>query len=78
MPGDTHPRRFIVEASPDFLKKAVRAVEILRAELPECCRRHVVERQRSLFLFPDRRVRDRVVKRAADELWEGTIIQTQK
>jgi len=38
---DTHPRRFIVEASPDFLKKAVRAVEILRAELPECCRRHV-------------------------------------
>jgi predicted ATPase len=37
----THPRRFIVEASPDFLKKAVRALEILRSELPECCRSHV-------------------------------------
>jgi hypothetical protein len=37
----THPRRFIVEGSPDFLKKAVRALEILRSELPECCRSHV-------------------------------------
>jgi hypothetical protein len=39
---DTHPRRFIVEASPDFLNKAAGVLEILRGEMPECCRRHVV------------------------------------
>ena len=37
-----HPRRFIVEATPDFMEKASRAIEILRAEMPECCRRHVI------------------------------------
>ena len=37
-----HPRRFIVEATPDFMGKASRAIEILRAEMPECCRRHVI------------------------------------
>jgi predicted ATPase len=37
-----HPRRFLVESSADFLDKAKRALEILRQELPECCRRHVV------------------------------------
>lgn len=37
-----HPRRFVVEASPDFLVKAARVIEILRGETPECCRRHVV------------------------------------
>ena len=37
-----HPRRFIVESSSDFLDKAARAVEILRAEMPECCKRHVI------------------------------------
>jgi len=35
-----HPRRFTIEASPDFLTKAKRALEILRAEMPECCRSH--------------------------------------
>lgn len=39
---DQHPRRFVVEAAPDFLAKAARALEILREELPECCRRHSV------------------------------------
>jgi len=39
---ERHPRRFIVESSAEFLDKAARALEILRAELPECCRRHVV------------------------------------
>jgi hypothetical protein len=39
---DKHPRRFFVETSPDFLTKAARALEILRGELPECCRRHVI------------------------------------
>jgi hypothetical protein len=38
---DTHPRRFIIETSPDFLSKASRALEILRSEIPECCRRLV-------------------------------------
>jgi predicted ATPase len=38
----THPRRFIVDATPDFLKKAARVLELMRAELPECCRHHVV------------------------------------
>ena len=37
-----HPRRSIVEASPDFLAKAKRVLDILRAELPECCRHHGV------------------------------------
>ena len=33
-----HPRRYVVEATPDFLSKAERAVEILLQALPECCR----------------------------------------
>lgn len=37
-----HQRRFVVEASPDFLGKAARVIGILRGEMPECCRRHVV------------------------------------
>lgn len=37
-----HPRRFIVESSPHFLDKAAQALELLRQELPDCCRRHVV------------------------------------
>ncbi len=36
-----HPRRYVVEASEDFLTKAARALDILRAEMPECCRHHV-------------------------------------
>jgi len=39
---EQHPRRFVVEASRDFLDKAVRVIEILRAEVPACCRKHVV------------------------------------
>jgi predicted ATPase len=34
---DGHPRRFVVPPSPDFLEKAVRTVEILKAEMPDCC-----------------------------------------
>lgn len=37
-----HPRRFLVEAAPDFMAKAARALEVLRSEMPECCRRHIV------------------------------------
>ncbi len=39
---ERHPRRFVVEATPDFLSKTARVIEILRGEMPECCRRHVV------------------------------------
>ena len=39
---DTHPRRFIIESSHDFMNKAARALEILRGEMPECCRLHAV------------------------------------
>lgn len=37
-----HPRYFRVEASPDFLTKASHALAILRAEIPVCCRQHLV------------------------------------
>ena len=39
---ETHPRRFVVDATPDFLSKVGRVLELIRAELPECCRHHVV------------------------------------
>ena len=35
---ETHPRRFIVSPSQDFLEKAARVVAILRAEMPDCCK----------------------------------------
>jgi len=35
-----HPRRFEVASTPDFLDKAGRVLEILRGELPDCCRHH--------------------------------------
>jgi predicted ATPase len=37
-----HPRRFFVEATPDFLAKSRRALSILCAELPRCCREYSV------------------------------------
>lgn len=37
-----HPRRSIVEPSPDFLDKAARALQLLNDELPACCKRHVI------------------------------------
>lgn len=36
-----HPRRFVVGSSAEFLTKVTTAVELVRAELPRCCRRHV-------------------------------------
>jgi len=38
-----HPHRFIVPPSRDFLEKAARTVEILRAEMPDCCKEHLYE-----------------------------------
>jgi hypothetical protein len=36
------PLRLTVEASPDFLDKAARALDVLRDQMPECCRHHVI------------------------------------
>jgi len=49
---ERHPRRFVVESAAEFLDKAARALEILRGELPDCCKRHVVPtvRDRDLTL----------------------------
>jgi hypothetical protein len=38
----SHPRRFVVESSAQFLDKAAQALRILRDEMPECCRHHVI------------------------------------
>jgi predicted ATPase len=37
-----HPRYMVVESTRDFLSKAQTAISLLRAELPDCCRRHVI------------------------------------
>lgn len=37
-----HPRRFEVPPSADFIAKVAHVVELVRSELPECCRRHPV------------------------------------
>ena len=37
-----HPRRFIIEPAPEFMDKAAEAVRILRSEMPDCCRQHVI------------------------------------
>lgn len=39
---DGHPRRFFVEPAGEFLDKARRAIEVLRDQLPPCCRDHRV------------------------------------
>ncbi len=33
-----HPRRFFVESTPEFLEKATRTLELIKKELPACCR----------------------------------------
>jgi predicted ATPase len=33
-----HPRRFVIEPHADFLEKAQHVIELIRAELPACCR----------------------------------------
>lgn len=37
-----HPRRFVVDAAPNFLAKARQALQVLREELPACCKAHAV------------------------------------
>jgi predicted ATPase len=34
-----HPRRHVIESSPVFMDKITRTLDVLRAEMPECCRR---------------------------------------
>jgi predicted ATPase len=36
----THPRRFVIGPEENFLDKAARALALIRAELPDCCRAH--------------------------------------
>jgi len=38
---EQHPRRYLIEPARDFLDKAARALEILRAEMPSCCALHL-------------------------------------
>ena len=38
----SHPKRFVVESTSEFLDKAAQTLEILRGEMPDCCKRHVV------------------------------------
>lgn len=38
---DGHPNRVVISAAPDFLTKAARAVAIIEASVPACCRRGV-------------------------------------
>jgi predicted ATPase len=37
---DGHPHRYVVDADKEFIEKAAHTLEILRQELPECCRGH--------------------------------------
>jgi hypothetical protein len=39
---ERHPHRHIVEATPDFLVKVARALDALRDEIPDCCRKEAV------------------------------------
>ena len=35
-----HPNRIFVDSSPDFLGKAARVLDLIRAALPACCQGH--------------------------------------
>ena len=35
-----HPRRFLVDATADFMTKTHHALELIRQEIPDCCRMH--------------------------------------
>jgi predicted ATPase len=38
-----HAHHVVVESTPDFVAKAARVVELIRAELPPCCQTHGLE-----------------------------------
>lgn len=37
-----HPNRFFIESAQDFVFKAAQAIDMIRSNLPECCKGHVV------------------------------------
>ena len=37
-----HPRVHIIEQAPRFVDKVLRAIELIRAEVPACCRHHPI------------------------------------
>jgi hypothetical protein len=39
---DRHPNRFLVSSEDEFVRKAARALELVRAELPRCCHHHQI------------------------------------
>lgn len=43
---ETHPRRVIIEPETDFLDKTAKAIEVVRGEVPACCRSHEALPQR--------------------------------
>ena len=51
----SHPRRFIVESTSEFLDKAAETLDILRGEMPDCCKRHVVQALRARQSEPTNR-----------------------
>jgi predicted ATPase len=38
---ESHPRRMVIEAEDDFLTKASNAIELIKQEVPACCRAHL-------------------------------------
>ena len=36
-----HPHRVVIEAEGDFLTKAANAIEVIKREVPACCRSHL-------------------------------------
>jgi predicted ATPase len=49
---ESHPRRFLIDATPNFLGKAERALTIVRQEVPDCCRRIEIQRDVEARLVP--------------------------
>ena len=39
---EDHPKRIFIDSATDFLEKAKKAMAVIRAELPECCRDHKI------------------------------------
>ena len=37
-----HPNYFAIESQPTFIEKATKVLGVLKGQIPECCRRHVV------------------------------------
>lgn len=39
---DGHPQRYVIESTADFVHKVMLALAVIRDQLPECCREHIV------------------------------------